>query len=116
MRMVIAGSRNFKGGIKETCLIKAAVYRYGITEIVSGGATGADSFGQDTARFLKIPVVVFNANWQKHGPIAGPYRNRQMAEYTNYVFLFPGGRGTGSMRNEAIRAGKKIIYDNGWIE
>jgi hypothetical protein len=34
-----------------------------------------------------------------------------MAEYTDYAILFPGGKGTDSMRKEMLIHGKKILYD-----
>jgi hypothetical protein len=34
-----------------------------------------------------------------------------MAEYTDYAILFPGGKGTDSMRKEMKIHGKKILYD-----
>ena len=116
MRMVIAGGRDFKGFYSDSKLIREAVKKYIITEIISGSAIGADAFGERCAEILKIPIKKFPADWIKHGRKAGPMRNKQMAEYTDYVFLFPGDRGTESMRREALKAGKQIIYDTGWIE
>jgi hypothetical protein len=116
MKMVIAGGRDFEGRFNDTVNIRAAVTRYQITEIVSGGAPGADAFGEETAKLLGLKITIHPALWIKHGKKAGPIRNRKMAEYTDYVFLLPGGRGTASMRREAQKAGKKIIYDSGaWL-
>ena len=47
----------------------------------------------------------FPADWDKHGRAAGPIRNAQMARYADAVALFPGGRGTASMRRVAEKAG-----------
>ena len=115
MKMVIAGGRDFIGCQKDLNSIVSTVQKYDITEIISGGAPGADYFGEGCADRMGILKTRFLADWIRNGKTAGPIRNRQMAEYTDYVFLFPGGSGTASMRREAQKAGKKIVYDNGWI-
>ena len=114
MKMIIAGGRDFIGQQKDFNNIVSTVYKYNITLIVSGGAKGADLFGEYCAEKINIPIKRFLADWGTLGLKAGPIRNKQMAEYTDYVSLFKGGRGTDSMRREAIKAGKIIIYDNGW--
>ena len=59
--------------------------------------------------FLNIPVVSVNANWEKYGKMAGPVRNRAMAKNADIVILLPGGRGTTSMRKEAVSHGLIVI-------
>lgn len=115
MKMVIAGGRNFIGCQKDLNNVVVIVQKYNITEIISGDAKGADFFGEYCAEKMNIPVKKFIPDWS-YGHMAGPIRNEQMAKYTDYVFLFPGGRGTDSMRREAKKAGKEILYDNGCIE
>ncbi len=129
MKMVIAGGRDFYGTDTDFELVKKAIKKYKINEIVSGKQKGADNFGELCAAALKIPVQPFPPDWddltepciikyrngKPYNALAGPKRNKQMAEYTDYVFLFPGGRGTMSMRKAANAAGKKIVYNNGWL-
>ncbi len=102
--MVIAGGRDYKFTQKDILWLDTLPIR----EVVSGGASGADAAGEDWARSRGIPVRRFPADWQTHGRAAGPIRNRQMAEYADAVVLFPGGRGTESMRREAERLGKRV--------
>ncbi len=78
-----------------------------ITEVVHGGCRGADSDAGWWAELRAIPCTIFPAEWEK-GKKAGPERNRKMAEYADAVILFPGGRGTQSMADEASGAGLKI--------
>ena len=80
-----------------------------IREVVSGGASGVDLDGEKWAESRGIPVKKFPADWKRHGRGAGPRRNRAMAEYADAVVLFPGGRGTASMRKEAEKVGIQIF-------
>lgn len=105
MKLIIAGGRDY-------CLTETdtqGLDRIPISEVVSGGAPGADASGESYAHFNGLPVRKFPADWQTHGKAAGPIRNRQMAEYADGVALFPGGRGTASMFAEAQKAGIEIF-------
>ena len=82
---------------------------YPITEIVSGGCRGADSFGEDYARHYQLKLTIFPADWKTHGKAAGPIRNEEMAKYADICILLPGGRGTDDMERRARREGCKII-------
>lgn len=93
MKMIIAGGRNYHLNEDDIGVLN----HIDITEVVSGGAPGADRCGEMYAQSKNIPIKKFPA-------AAGPIRNRQMAEYADAVFLFPGGHRTESMRKEAIKA------------
>lgn len=83
----------------------------GIDEVLTGGASGADSFGESIARSLGIPSRRFLPDWKKYGRAAGPIRNAEMARNADAVILLPGGKGTASMRAEARRSGLRILWD-----
>lgn len=102
MKLIIAGGRDYLLAEKDYEFL--GTITPSITEIVSGGCSGADRCGEDFARANDIPIKLFLADWNEYGRAAGPIRNRKMAEYADAVVLFPGGRGTDSMRNEAHRA------------
>lgn len=111
MKILIAGGRDFKSNEIYENFLCASLRFLNCTEVVSGGAKGADAFGEFCAKKLGIPVKRFDADWEEYGRMAGPIRNKQMAEYCDKVILLKGGNGTDSMRNEARLAGKPIIYD-----
>ena len=68
MKLLIAGSRS----IVDYGLIDALLWDVsGITEIVSGGARGADRLGEAWANRNGIPVVRFLADWDHFGRAAG---------------------------------------------
>lgn len=81
------------------------------TQIIAGGANGADSLAVDWAGYRSVPYRVFNADWEKHGRRAGPIRNQQMIDEGNphLVMAFRGGRGTADMVRRAKAAGVPVI-------
>ena len=84
-----------------------------IAEIVSGGARGADKLGEKFAKRNKIPIKVFEADWDdidspgaviKYNKFGKPYnakagftRNADMAAYSDQLLcLQPNGETNGS--------------------
>jgi hypothetical protein len=102
---IIAGGRDYNLTLSDEAWLDTLPIR----EVVSGGASGADAGGEAWAKKRGIPIKRFPADWKTHGRAAGPIRNRQMAEYADAVVLFPGGRGTDSMRREAERQELRIF-------
>jgi len=107
MKLIIAGGRDYRLTPKDIERLNALE---NITEVVSGGAPGADTEGENWAREQSIPVKVFKADWKKYGRGAGPKRNQAMADYADAVALFPGGKGTENMYKQAQKAGL-VVYD-----
>jgi hypothetical protein len=105
MKLIIAGGRDYHLTPEDM----QDLDRIPISEVVSGGASGADADGEQYANSHGLPVTRFPADWNAHGRAAGPIRNRQMAEYADGVALFPGGRGTASMYSEARKAGIEVF-------
>lgn len=61
MKVIIAGSRNFK----DYSILEKAIKESGfkITTVVSGGAPGVDKLGEEWAVKNKIPIEQFPADW-----------------------------------------------------
>lgn len=113
MKLIIAGGRDYCFGVHDHRFLEDLLPA--VTEVVSGGAPGADACGERWAKHYGIPVRIFEAAWDRWGNAAGPRRNAEMARHVGpapdgAVVLFPGGRGTNSMYNEAVKVGCKI-YD-----
>lgn len=114
MKLIIAGSRD----ISDIHHVSDAFFKYFenyrlpsiFTEIVSGGARGADALGEYFAEAHGIPVKKFPADWDKHGKAAGFIRNKEMAEYADALLLLWDGKSKGSenMLLEAARRGLRI--------
>jgi hypothetical protein len=59
-----------------------------VTEIISGGAGGADSIAEAWARGVGKRVTVYKADWNLHGRSAGPIRNSQIIAACDAVLAF----------------------------
>jgi len=120
-RVIIAGSRTVPENSKElkqsVSLILNNIDKNDL-EIVSGGAKGADKFGENWANNRNVPVKIFPADWDTWGKSAGYKRNKQMAQYANHLIaivdLEVESRGTRHMIDLAHRYELKIriIYIN----
>jgi hypothetical protein len=90
------------------------------TEIVHGGARGADDLCSAAARQFNFRVHVHPADWDKYGRAAGPLRNSDMLRLhpdISEVFCFhadlANSRGTADMVRKAVRAGLPVRYFRG---
>jgi len=108
MKTIIAGSR----GITRLQVLEdvMAEVDWEITEVVSGGARGADRLGEQWARKNGIPIKQFIPDWST-GRSAGHVRNRKMGDYADaLVALWDGeSRGTKGMIEYAIKKDLKIL-------
>lgn len=123
MKVIIAGGRDYVFDVLDFAMLDELHRVLQFTAAVSGEAgqrdegtgeviCGADLFGEVwAARHLlvvdRFPVT--KKDWREQGTKAGPLRNKRMAEHAKQAMgcciLFPGGRGTKSMRMEAWVAG-----------
>jgi len=108
MKLIIAGGRDYDLGEAQYAWLDEIHSSYGVTEVVSGGAHGADAGGELWALKRGLPVKIFTAEWARYDRSAGPRRNQQMALYAEALALFPGGRGTANMRT--VAAARKLLF------
>lgn len=111
MKLIIAGGRDYHFTEEDYAWLNQFLPY--VTEVVSGGALGADRCGEIWARRYGIPVKRMKPDWKKYGRAAGFIRNGSMALYTSSgdggaVALFPGGAGTRNMFEQAKKAGLKV--------
>lgn len=119
MNIAIVGSRDFT----DEHVIRSAIRRWmvlapeGVT-IVSGGARGADSIGEQIAKDLSLPTIIHLPDWQGGGRSAGFDRNKLIVRDADVVLAFfaPGPRSNGTAHTvaQAKIAGKKVfVYHEG---
>ena len=109
MKFIIAGSRNMVPTKEDWDTLDR--FRTTITEVVSGCAKGADTFGEEWADDQRLPVKKFPADWDKYGRNAGPIRNKQMAEYADglVAFRFKNSKGTTNMIKQARECELEVV-------
>jgi hypothetical protein len=111
-RILVCGGRDFTDAeriCRELDYVREHVG--GISMLIHGNARGADKLAGCWAESHGIAVMVFPANWARHGKAAGPIRNSLMlAEgYPDLVVAFPGGAGTANMVQQANEAGVPVM-------
>ena len=112
-RVVIAGCRDYTNYDEAKKYIDFCISnirkKYEIV-IVSGCANGADALGEKYANENGLKIEKHPANWEKYGRSAGPRRNKQMAEVSDYVICFwdEKSKGTRSMIDYSIKLDKPI--------
>ena len=109
MKVIIAGSRD----IVDMQVLEEALKdsKFTVTEVVCGGARGADTLGRLWAEKHDIPVRMFLAQWNKYGRSAGYRRNDEMAQYgDSLIALWDGqSRGTQHMIQSMNKLNKTVF-------
>lgn len=108
MKVIIAGGRDFTNA--ELFLTSMDSIEWDITEVVVGGAPGADTMGHQWAVITQHPFKLFAANWRDEGRAAGPIRNKKMGDYADALIAFWNGksRGTKNMIDYMMKLNKPV--------
>ena len=112
-KVVIAGCRDYDNYEEAKLYIDfclSNIRKQNNIVIVSGCASGADAIGERYAKENGLQVEKHPADWKKYGRAAGPKRNKQMAEVSDYVICFwdKKSEGTKSMIEYAKKCGKPV--------
>lgn len=107
MKTAIIGSRTFT----DYALMCKKLKDFSISEVISGGAKGADSLAEAWAIQFEVPITIFLPNWNKHGKAAGFIRNKEIVEKAEVVIAFWDGYSKGTEHSINIaRAMKKVVH------
>ena len=109
MKVIIAGGRDFTPETEHWDYLEDFIEHNLVSMIVSGGAKGADAFGEQFAFEFDLGLAYFPADWDTHGKSAGYIRNAEMADYADALIAFPGGKGTANMIEVATRKGLEVF-------
>lgn len=111
MKVIIAGSRSVLLFEEVVKAVEQSGMKELITEIISGGARGADTLGELWAKQNNIPVKRFTPDWRTYGKPAGIIRNRQMGNYADGLIAMWDGtsRGTSHMIQYANDKGLEVF-------
>lgn len=92
VRLAVVGSRTFS----DYEFMKSILQWYTIKEIISGGASGADSLAERYADENGIPKKVFLPDWKRLGKGAGFARNEKIVAAADEVVAFWDGSSHGT--------------------
>ena len=113
MRTIVAGSRD----ITDINLIYNIMLasKFPIRLIISGGAKGVDSLGEQIAKYFNIPLEIYPADWDQYGKSAGYKRNELMASKADALVAVWDGKSKGTKHMIDIAKRYKLktfIYNN----
>ena len=108
IRIAIIGSRNFDN--YELLANTLEDYKDKIGLVVSGGANGADTFGEQWADKNQIPKLIFPADWNKHNKSAGFIRNQYIVNNADAGIAFWDNKSKGTLSTIGLfeKAGKPV--------
>lgn len=118
MRVLVCGSRGWES-VWQVRMVYAELDKLKPTEIISGGARGADRVAEVWAKTNSVPITVITPNWEKYGRRAGILRNNQMLDTKpDLVLAFWDGlsKGTKHTIDEALRRNMKVEVIRGGLE
>lgn len=110
MKLAIVGSRILEETDENLVILTEIVRRNidNITEIVSGGARGADTLAQKFAEQEKIPMRVFPADWARFGKGAGPRRNQEIVDHCDKLLAFYVNEKNSTGTKDSVRRAKRV--------
>lgn len=109
MRLLVCGSRLWTDRNDLFRVLDRVHAKVAVTELIQGGARGADALAADWAQARGIPCRTFDADWKQHGKRAGAIRNQQMLDEGSpdavvaFAIDLSSSRGTADMINRARR-------------
>jgi hypothetical protein len=114
MRVAIVGSREWTDYLLFESLLETVLVSNDIpvTEIVSGGAQGADTFAEIWAGIHEIPVRIFLPGVGSDGRFIHPMsRNGDIVSHSDMIIAFPIGSspGTRDTIRKARAAGVPVV-------
>lgn len=117
MKVLVSGGRKYSNINRLFEYLDELDEEIVISEIIQGGATGADSLAKRWADAKGIPTQTFMADWARYGNGAGNIRNQEMLDVAkpDLVVAFPGNEGTKDMvtRSRFEDVEVKIVDD--WL-
>lgn len=96
MKIAVIGSRVFDDYNKVKQTLDEFHKKTPITLIVSGGATGADKFGERWALENNIETKIFFPEWGQYGKSAGYRRNVDIINEAEIIIAFWDGESKGT--------------------
>lgn len=109
MRVGVIGSRAFRNKKLVFSTLNDALDRFPhFSTIISGGASGPDTFGEQWALSVGIPTRIHIPDWLNQGKAAGFIRNKKIVEDSDVIFAFWDGKSKGTAHSISLAKERKI--------
>lgn len=108
MKLAIIGSRTFTDSELAWNTYKNLPFLDQVTQIVSGGAKGADSIAELLAKWSGKEMIVYYPDWDKYGKQAGFIRNRLVINDSDCVLAFWDLKSKGTLNSIQLATKKGI--------
>ena len=110
MKLAIVGSRTFNDYDILKKNITAIFEVNKISEIISGGAIGADTLAEIFADEYHIKKTIIKPEWNKYGRGAGLMRNTEIVKQADFVFAFyKKSKGTKDTIEKALKSNTPLF-------
>ena len=110
MKLAIVGSRKFEDYDVMKKFIIDNIDINSITDIISGGARGADRLGERFAGEFNKNLIIFKADWSKYGKRAGFIRNVDIINECDFCVAFWDGESNGTKHDIELCIEKQKPY------
>jgi hypothetical protein len=80
MKVLVCGDRHYSDRKYLWHVLDREHHLRRFTEVIAGGAAGADTLAAIWATEHHVPFTVVTADWETYGKAAGPIRNQQMLD------------------------------------
>ncbi len=117
MKLAVVGSRDFTDYTKLKLALDNINQFFLITEIISGGAKGADSLAERYAKENNIKLTIYLPDWKRYGRPAGMIRNKEIVSSATSVIAFWDGKSKGTANSISLAEKSKklrqvILYED----
>lgn len=113
-RVAVIGSRGAQPTARNYMKIVNFLTEHNATEVVTGGAKGADQLAENVAEELGLKLTIYYPDYKRWKRSAPHLRNDEiLANCEEVLALWDGeSRGTASVMNKAEKLGKKCTVMN----
>ena len=114
MNIGIVGSRTFNNFKLFEDKLNEIIKNYDISNIVSGGAYGADKLAEIYSKKYNYNIIIHLPEWDKYGKSAGYVRNKLIINDSDLIIAFWDGKSKGTKLSIdlANKNNKKLIIIN----